>query len=127
MMAYSLDLRTRVVTAVRAGMKKEKACQLYTVCKQTIGNWFALEKEQGHLSPKSGYQKGHSHGIKDLEAFHRYVDAHPDYTQEEMSVHFLVGSSTIGRALKKIGYSRKKRIKLIQNVMKKQERSIKRK
>ena len=126
-MPYSLDLRTRVVAAVRFGMKKSAASQLYNVCQQTIRNWFCLEKEQGHLHPKTGYQKGHSHGIKDLEAFRRYVDAHSDYTQEEMAVHFSVGSSTIGRALKKIGYSRKKRIKLIRNGMKNDERSIKKK
>jgi transposase len=126
-MAYSLDLRTRVVAAVRSGMKKSAASQLYKVCQQTIGHWFRLEKEQGHLNPKTGYQKGHSHGIKDFEVFRCYVDTHSDYTQEEMAVHFSVGSSTIGRALKKIGYSRKKRIKLIRSATKNYGKNMKKK
>jgi transposase len=110
-MAYSLDLRERVVESIKDGMRKTKASKLYKIPLQTIYNWLKLEKEQGHLTPKSGYQKGHSHGIKDLDGFRTYVDLHPDYTQEEMAKDYGIGSSSIGRALKKIGYSRKKRVK----------------
>lgn len=89
-------------------MSKDKAVEVYNVCKQTIYNWLKLEKEQGSLEPKTGFQKGHSHGIKDLTAFREFVDKHPDYTQEEMGEYFSVGSSTISRTLIKIGYTRKK-------------------
>jgi transposase len=110
-MPYSLDLRDRAVAAVHSGMQKTKVCNLFTICRQTLYSWLALENEQGHLAPKIGFQKGHSHGIKDLEKFRAFVDSHPDYTQEEMALHYSVGSSTIGRAMAKIGYSRKKRAK----------------
>jgi transposase len=108
-MPYSLDLRKRVVDAIHNGMQKKKASRLYNVSRQTIYDWLALEKREGHLNPQVGFQKGHSHGIKDLEAFREYVDLHPDYTQEEMAKNYNVGSSTIGRAMKKIGYSSKKK------------------
>ena len=118
-MIYSIDLRKRVVAAVKSGMKKVAAEKLFGVTPPTIRAWLLLDKEQGHLTPKSGYQNGHSHGIKDLDAFRAYVDAHPDYTQEELADYFGVGSSTIGRTLVKIGYSRKKRAKLMPKEAKK--------
>ena len=97
-----------MVSAIHGGMSKKQACAVYCVCKQTIYNWLALEKEQGDLTPKTGFQRGHSHGIPDHDAFRAFVDAHPDSTQEELAAHFGLGSSTVGRTLKKIGYTRKK-------------------
>jgi transposase len=107
-MPYSIDLRKRVIKAIKSGMSKTKACEVYAICKATVYDWLRIEKERGHLNPIVGFQKGHSHGIKDLEAFKQFVDDHPDWTQEEMAEHFSVGSSTIGRNLKKLGYSKKK-------------------
>lgn len=123
-MPYSLDLRERAVAAVHSGMQKTKVCKLFNICRQTLYSWLVLEKEQGHLAPQTGFQQGHSHGIKDLDKFREFVDLHPDYTQEEMAEHYAVGSSTIGRALEKIGYSRKKRAKLTPKEVTKKESPI---
>jgi DNA-binding MurR/RpiR family transcriptional regulator len=49
------------------------------------------------------------------------VARHGDSTQEEMAEIYKVGSSTIGRTLKKIGYSRKKRVPLMLKEAKKNE------
>ena len=119
---YSLDLRTRVIAAVRGGMKRKHASQLYKINRRTLYNWFVLEEEQGHVKPKSDYQRGHSHSITDLEAFRQYVEGHAAQTQEEMAMYFGNGSSSVGRALKKIGFSRKKRVAPILNEMKKKDR-----
>jgi transposase len=121
-MPYSLDLRKRAVSAAASGMKKTEICKLFNICKQTLYSWLKLKKTHGHLVPQTGFQKGHSHGIKDLEQFKAFVNLHPDFTQEEMAQLYGVGSSTIGRCLKKIGYSRKKRAKPIQNAAKKNEK-----
>lgn len=123
-MPYSLDLRGCAVAAVHRGMPKTKVCKLFNICRQTLYSWLDLEKEQGHLAAKTGFQKGHSHGIKDLDAFREFVDLHPDYTQAEMAEHYSVGSSTIGRAMVKIGYSRKKRTKHTPKGVKKSDRLI---
>lgn len=124
-MPYSLDLRRRVVSAVDAGMKKVTVCEVFSICKQTVNNWLKLSEKNGDLRPITGFQKGHSHGIKDLNEFREFVNNHPDYTQEEMAKHFSVGSSTISRTLIKIGYSRKKRAKPIQKETTKSEKPIK--
>lgn len=112
-MPYSLDLRRRVVLAVHGGMKKTEVCRLFLICRYTLYSWLALEKTGGNLEPQTGFQKGHGHGIKDLEQFKEFVNLHPDYTQEEMGQHYGVSRSTIGRYLKKIDYSRKKKPNLL--------------
>ena len=56
--------------------------------------------------------------------FRELVALHGDYTQEEMAEIYKVGSSTIGRAMKKIGYSRKKRALLRPKEAKKNERPL---
>ena len=94
-------------------MRKTKASRVFSISLQTIYNWLALEENQGHLKPKEGYQKGHSHKITDLIAFKVYVDKHPDHTQEEIASYYSVGSSTVGRAMEKIGYTRKKKPNLL--------------
>lgn len=123
-MTYSLDLRERAVAAVHRGMQKTSVCKLFNICRQTLYSWLDLETEQGDLSAKTGFQKGHSHGIKDFDKFREFVDLHPDYTQEEIAEHYSVGSSTIGRAMVKIGYSRKKRAKHTPKEVKKNDKLI---
>jgi transposase len=123
-MPYSLDLRERVIASVREGMTQTLASEVYKITRKTIYTWLKLEEAQGHLEPATGFQKGHSHGVKDLDGFRKFVDLHPDYTQEEMAKNFSVGSSTISRTLEKIGYSRKKRAKPIQKEVKKNDKSI---
>lgn len=124
MKAYSLDLRLRVVEAIKSGYSATEVSELFHVCRQTVYTWVSLEKE-GDLLPKTNFQKGHSHKFKDLTVVKSYVDAHSDQTQKEMAEHFGVSSSTIARALHKLGYTRKKRVKPTQNDVKKSEMNSK--
>jgi transposase len=126
-MPYGLDLRKRVMSALQSGMSKKTVIKTFQICKQTIYNWIALEEKQGHLKPITGFQNGHSHGITDEDAFKKFVDEHADYTHEEIAKHFNVGSSTAGRMLKKLGYSRKKRVKHMQKETMKNEKNFSRK
>ena len=48
-MPYSIDLRRRVVEAVKSGMSKSKASRTYQICKQTVYNWLELENTTGDL------------------------------------------------------------------------------
>src|SRR5437870_2679093 len=100
-MAYSVDLRERAVLAVHGGMKKVKVCKIFNIARETLYKWLCLEKNEGHLERKKGFQKGHSHEIKDLNEFQIFVNLHADYTQKEMARSYGVGASTISRTLKK--------------------------
>ena len=126
-MPYSVDLRKKIVSAIKNGMSQTDAANIFNVARRTIYSWLSLQEETGSLEPQTGFQKGHSHGITDLDKFKKFVDEHADYTQEEMAEHFSVGSSTIGRALKKIAYARKKRITHTQSETKKKGVNLKKK
>ena len=123
-MPYSLDLRERVVAAVKSGMSKTKAAEIYNVCRQTIRRWVVQDEETGSLKPITGFQKGHSHGITDLDYFKQYIDSNSDLTQEEIAIHFNVSSSTVSRTLQRLGYTRKKRAKHTQKDVMNHERNI---
>ena len=108
MKAYSIDLRTRVIHQIQSGMKVAEASRVFNIHRHTIENWQTLLDKQGTLEAKKGYQNGHSHKIKDLQAFCAYVDEHADSNQEELAEHFGVCSTTISVKLKKMNYTRKK-------------------
>lgn len=74
------------------------------MARKTIYSWLLIQEKTGGLEPQTGFQKGHSHAIKDLEKFKKFVDERTDYAHDEMAEHFSVGHATIGRMLKKIGY-----------------------
>lgn len=126
-MPYSVDLRKKIVDAIKNGMTQIDAAEVFNVSRRTIYSWLCIQEQTGSLEPQTGFQKGHSHGITDLDKFKKFVDQHADYTQEEIAEHFSVGSSTIGRALKKISYVRKKRITHIQSETKKKGGNLRKK
>ncbi len=102
-MPYKIGLCNRVVSMIEKGMSQTKASEVYKVGRKTIYSWLRLKQTTSHLEPKRNLQKGL--GIMERDAFKKFVDAHPDFTQEEIAKYFSVGSSTVGCTLNKIGYS----------------------
>jgi transposase len=114
--SLSVDLRERVIKAIDEGMRKSTAAKVFKVSRRAIYRWFDLRNETKSLSPKSGYQKGHSPKIQDLDKFRTFVEKNKHYTVEKMSVAWkeLTGISIsgpiMGKYLKRIGYSSKKKL-----------------
>ncbi|EAM49786.1 hypothetical protein CwatDRAFT_2539 [Crocosphaera watsonii WH 8501] len=77
-------------------------------------------------NPKVGYQKGYNRKIKDLDNFKQFVQIHGSKTQEEMAEIWPtpVSDRTIGKALKKIGYTRKKKLTDIEREMRKKDKNL---
>jgi transposase len=115
-MALSVDLRERVIAAIDSNIRIIEIAKIFKVSRKVIYNWLDLRNKSGSLAPKSGYQKGHSHKIKDLEAFKLFVEKNKHNTINQMVVSWkkITGVSmsdvVMGRYLKKIGYSSKKNI-----------------
>jgi len=113
-MAYSVDLRERVVKAVDNGMPTEEAATMFAVSKRVIYIWLDLRNATGSLGPKTGYQKGHSHKITDWDKFKQFVESHCKHTTPKMIIEWekltqvKVSESVMLRALRKIGYTFKK-------------------
>jgi transposase len=72
---YSLDLRERVISFVDSGKTVSSASSFFKVTQNTIRKWLSLREETKSLAPKEGYQKGHSHKIKDHDALKQFVNA----------------------------------------------------
>ncbi len=129
-MALSVDLRKRVITAIDEGMRPVDAAKLFKINRRTIYDWLSLRKETNNLEPKSGYQNGHSHAIKDWDQFKEFVENNKNCTIREMVVEWkkltnaTVVMSVIQRALKKIGYTSKKKLLTTSKRMPKNVRSF---
>ena len=121
---YSVDLRKKAIALIDAGQKVSHVAELFSVAQNTLRNWLILRKEANTLSPKEGYQKGHSHKIIDMDSFKKFADEYFGETLEMMAqVLGNTSDTTVGRMMKKIGYTRKKRHLGIKKEMKKSERS----
>jgi len=113
-MAYSIDLRERVIAAVDGGAAVAEAAETFQVCVRVIYNWLELRENTNSLEPKTGYQKGHSHKIKDWNKFKSFVEANKFCTIPMMVEKWqqftgdIISESVMQRALKKINYTSKK-------------------
>ena len=122
---YSLDLRERVISFVDSGETVSSTSSFFQVSQNTIRNWLSLRETTKSLAAKEGYQKGHSHKIKDHEVFKQFVDANAGDTLEMMAQKLgNISDTTIGRNMNKIGYTRKKRRMDMLSGAKKKDRSI---
>ena len=120
--AYNTDLRHKVIAAIELnGMKRCEVSELFGISRNTIHQWFRLKAETGDIQPKPTAQRGHSHKITDWDKFRAFVRENPDQTQPEMTQLWQddISERTMSRALKRIGFTRKKRPMGIESEMNK--------
>ncbi|MEM1367660.1 MAG: IS630 family transposase [Cyanobacteria bacterium P01_H01_bin.15] len=109
--AYDYDFRRKVLEAIECnGMTPSEASQWFSISRNTINEWFHLRAETGGLKPRPKNYKGNGEKIKDWEKFKGFVEANPDRTQKELAELWetKISDRTIGRALKRINFTRKK-------------------
>jgi transposase len=118
--SYGYDLRTKVINAIDGGMRKTQASRIFQISRNTIDNWLKKKEETGDYQAKVGYHQGYNPKITDLEKFQQFVEANGNKTQAEMAEVWTekISDRTIGKALKKIGYTRKKKLTGIEKGMK---------
>jgi len=85
-MAYSLDLRERVIDYIGSGKSKVSASKLFDIAEKTVRNWVLLYKETGSVNQRP-HRGGKTSSI-DSEAFKSYVDANFGKTFKELGAHF---------------------------------------
>ena len=124
--AYDNDLRRKVIEAIELnGMKRCEASELFGISRNTIHQWFQLKAATGDVKPKPTEHRGHSHKITDWGKFRAFVCANADKTQTELAELWQddLSDRTISRALKQIGFTRKKRRMATENEMSKSEQT----
>ena len=115
-MALSLDLRKRVISAIEKGERITSVARRFKVARKTVYNWLYKQKETNSFEAKTNYQKGHSHKITDLDKFREFVEKNKHETalimikkwKEKYKV--TISPSAFSRYLKKINYTRKKKL-----------------
>lgn len=106
---YSYDLRIKALELIESGNKTSNVAKMLKISRSALTEWKKLKRLTGNVKPKTNWKKGHSHKIKDLEAFKKFVGANAHLTQNQMAEKWgNVTRSVIGRALKKIDYTKKK-------------------
>lgn len=109
--AYSYDLRRRVIQSIESGMSRLEVAKIFLIGTATIQRWWSRYKKSSNFSSKVGYQKGHSHKISDTKAFKKFIAENPSMTCEEAAEALGdMSGETVRATLKRLGYSRKKRI-----------------
>jgi putative transposase len=102
-LAYSEDLRERVVGYVRDGGSKTKAAKLFSVSRAIIYVWQKAESQ----SPQKTGPKGHSK--LDAKKLQELVSVKPDAYLDELAMELNVSAFTVAYGLSRLGISRKKK------------------
>ena len=118
---YSYDLRQKVVQAIKLDdLKISGSCQIFSISRDTIRLWLKRERETGEFQALPNQPPGNGHKITNWEKFREFVEVNGDKTQVEMASLWQgeISARTISRALKKIGFSRKKKLMDIESARK---------
>ena len=103
-MAYSTDLRKRVLDFIHTGGKKAEAARRFSVDRSTIYRWLRAQNPLATKKPGPKHMR-----CLDEMALKKHVADFPDLTQNERATHFGVSVSSIGYGLRKLGITRKKK------------------
>ena len=109
-MAYSTDLRKRVLAFITNGGSKAAAERLFGISRRTIYNY--LEAEDPFARKKPGPKGPRS---LDYQALQQHVAEFPDSTLAERAEHFGVSPHGIFYAFSKLNITRKKRHRRTKN------------
>jgi len=118
---YSYDLRQKVIQAIELdGMKKSEASQMFNISRNTIDLWLKRLDVTGDFQALPNQPPGNGHKITDWKKFREFALSNGDKTQVEMALLWegKISERTISRALKKIGFTRKKRLTATVSAMK---------
>lgn len=117
---YSDDLRQKVLDAIDDGYPKSHVSRLFNISRNTIDLWLKRREATGSARAIRDYRRGPQGKITDLEEFRAFATEHGHLTQQEMAVqwHQPISDHAISKALRRIGFTRKKRAMAIKSAMK---------
>jgi transposase len=129
MRAYSMDLRERVLAAVDRGMPRKEIVRTLGVSEPTIRRYLRLRRETGSVAPKPPPKRTFSIGqsVEQRRALWKQLEEHGDAILEkhcqlwERKQGVKVSISTMSRAIRRLGWTLKKRVWVPPNETKKRE------
>ena len=129
MRAYSMDLRERVLAAVDRSTPRKEIVRTLGVSEPTIRRYLRLRRETGSVAPKPPPKPTFSIGqsVEQRRALWKQLVVHDDATLErhcqlwERKKGVKVSISTMSRAIRRLGWTLKKRVWVPPNETKKRE------
>ena len=129
MRAYSMDLRERVLAAVDRGTPRKEIVRTLGVSEPTIRRYLRLRRETGSVAPKPLPKRPFSIGqnVEHRGALWKQLEEQEDATLEkhcrlwERKRGVKVSISTMSRAIRRLGWTLKKRVWVPPNETKKRE------
>ena len=115
MKAYSVDLRARVVAAVERGMPRRQAVTVFGVSPATLKRWLAQQRTTGSLIPARPPGRQRRIAAERQAALRAQLAAYPDATIAWHTQRWNAAQGTdlsqwtVGRAIPRLGWTRKKR------------------
>jgi transposase len=120
--AYSYDLRKKAIQALDEGESKTAVAKRFKIGRVTLYKWEKRRKETGDFQSKKLGNRGYNHKIDDWNAFAEFIKKHGGKTQSEVAKLWgNISRQTIHSALKKFGFTRKKRLMDMKKETKKNE------
>lgn len=119
--AYSEDLREKVISHIMSGCSKREAAKVFNIGEATVYNWLKLHKK-GSLKPKK--RTDYPRKV-DEQKLREYVEQNPDHTLTQIGNALNLKFQTVGKWLKRLKITRKKRQHFIKNGMKRNGPNLK--
>jgi transposase len=114
MKAYSVDLREKIVAAVERGMSKAQAARTFGVSATSVKRYVKLQKDGKTLTPGKAPGMKSKLDASGMRLLEEDLRARPALTYQKRAtllcelLGIRVSKSTICRAIKRLGYTRKK-------------------
>lgn len=106
---YPYELRTRALELMDKVKSVSKVRELLNISRQTLYKWQDMQKQEGDIKPKVGYQRGHGKKITNMSEFKELIDNNADKSLKELArISNRWSAATIWRDIKALGYSYKK-------------------
>lgn len=112
---YSYDFRQKVIAAIEMdGRRKGEVSEIFNISRNTIDLWLKRKEQTGAVLPKSTKPLRGRDKITDWEKFKTFAKENSSKTQSQMADLWEgeISSRTISRALARIGFTRKKDLRI---------------
>ena len=113
---YSQDLRLRVLAALDGGMSKMAAHKTFAISRSTIDDWLHLREQTGRVQANTTYRRGREPSLPETPTVRAFVHQHQHCTLGQMVVAWEkatrqhLSDVTFSSTLRRLGYTRKKRV-----------------
>jgi len=119
--AYSEDLREKVLSHIMSGCSKREAAKVFNIGEATVYRWIDLHK-QGDIKPKK--RTNYTRQV-DEKKLREYVENNPDHTLKQIAEALGLKFQNVGKWLKRLKITRKKRPRFIKSATKRSEPNLK--